>query len=180
MIVRCPFSPHLSSLYPTHPKKKELTAVLLVLALAPDRDALFEATAFLNPPMTIFDATSDAARFTAAETAGLACDPLDRFAKISGRDWKYLYKKKRNKLRSLFDKRGGTKRSFLIHPYKRTYSSNKEKKASFSCACRLENTISDYVEFNVTMVVVCNHQMHQRPTSITPSAKTPRSSHINI
>ena len=45
--------------------------------------------------MTIFDATSDAARFTAAETAGLACDPLDRFAKISGRDWKYLYSKKK-------------------------------------------------------------------------------------
>ena len=98
MIVRCPFSPHLPSLYPPIQNKgyrKELTVILLVLALAPDRDALlFEATAFLNPPMTIFDVTSEA-RFIAAETAGLACDPLDRFAKISGRDWKYLYSKKK-------------------------------------------------------------------------------------
>jgi hypothetical protein len=76
--------------------KKELT-VVLALPLPPARDALFEATACLNPPMTIFDVASDA-RFIAAETAGegVTCDPSDRFAKISGRDWKYLFKKERN------------------------------------------------------------------------------------
>jgi hypothetical protein len=74
--------------------KKELTDVLaLALAPAPGRDALFEATAFLKPPMTIFDVASDA-RFIAAETVGLACDPSGKFAKISGRDWKYLHSKK--------------------------------------------------------------------------------------
>ena len=54
----------------SHPLyKKELTVVLAL----PGRDALFEAAAFLNPPITIFDVTSDA-RFIAAETAGVACD----------------------------------------------------------------------------------------------------------
>ena len=97
--------------------KKELT-VVLALALAPGRDALFEATAFLNPPTTIFDVTSDA-RFIAAETAGLVCDPLDRFAKISGRDWKYLFKKKtRNNYNLSLTSRGGggnTKTVLFIH-----------------------------------------------------------------
>jgi len=94
MIVRV-LSPHLPPfLHPRKRDKKELTVVLALPPPPPGRDTLFEAaTAFLNPPMTIFDVTSDA-RFTAAETAGVVCDPSDRFAKISGRDWKYLFKTK--------------------------------------------------------------------------------------
>lgn len=80
--------------------KKELTVVLALVPPLPPliigRDALFEAAAFLNPAETNFDVTSDA-RCIAAETAGeleAPCDSSDRFAKISGRDWKYLFKEK--------------------------------------------------------------------------------------
>ena len=85
------------------PPSKKRGKLTVVLALSPPlgRDALFEeaAAAFLNPVETIFDITSDP-RCIAAETAAVAgapCDPSDRFAKISGRDWKYLFKKKINK-----------------------------------------------------------------------------------
>jgi len=66
----------------------------LALPLPPaiGRDALFEAATCLNPAETIFDVASDARWIAAEEVAGGPCDPSDRFAKISGRDWKYLFK----------------------------------------------------------------------------------------
>lgn len=67
------------------------TMIVFELTVVPlGRDA-----ACFSPAETIFDVTS----FMAAVR-----DPSDRFAKISGRDWKYLSKKKLITISFFFDK----------------------------------------------------------------------------